>query len=63
MAFPLRKVVLFKHGMGFFERQKKVQGDESIDLFFKTADFNDVLKVRRRRSDSLTFAHLFSLSL
>jgi len=59
MAFPLRKVVLFKHGMGFFERQKKVQGDESIDLFFKTADINDVLKVRRIQIAWL-FAHLFS---
>jgi len=42
--FPIRKIVLFKHGMGFFERQKKVQGEEPINLFFKTADINDVLK-------------------
>jgi hypothetical protein len=45
MAYPVRKIVLFKHGVGYFERQKKVKGDEAIQLFFKTSDINDVLKV------------------
>jgi hypothetical protein len=42
--FPLRKIVLFKHGVGYFERQKKVRDDASLDLFFKTSEMNDVLK-------------------
>lgn len=42
--FPIRKIVLFKHGVAYQERQKQVSGDASIDLFFKTAEMNDVLK-------------------
>jgi len=42
--FPLRKVVLFKHGVGYFERQKQVEGDVSVDFFFKAEQMNDVLK-------------------
>jgi hypothetical protein len=29
---PIRRVVLFKHGVGFFEREAEVDGDESIEL-------------------------------
>jgi len=42
--FPLLKVVLFKHGVGYFERQKHVEGDASVDFFFKAEQMNDVLK-------------------
>jgi hypothetical protein len=41
---PIRKVVLFKHGVGFFEREGEIEGDASIDLHFKSAEMNDVLK-------------------
>jgi hypothetical protein len=40
----IRRVVLFKHGVGYFERQGEVDGDESIDLSFKSDEMNDVLK-------------------
>ena len=41
---PIRKVVLYKHGVGYFERQAEVTGDASIDLHFRAAEMNDVLK-------------------
>lgn len=41
---PIRKVVLFKHGVGFFEREGEVTDDASVDLAFKSAEMNDVLK-------------------
>ncbi len=41
---PIKKVVLYKHGVGYFERQGRVDGDASIDLHFRAAEMNDVLK-------------------
>jgi hypothetical protein len=41
---PIRRVVLFKHGIGFFEREVEVDGDQSLDLHFKASEMNDVLK-------------------
>lgn len=41
---PIRRVVLFKHGVGYFERQDEIDGDRSIDLSFKASEMNDVLK-------------------
>ena len=41
---PIRKVVLYKHGVGYFERIGDVDGDTSLDLHFKAAEMNDVLK-------------------
>ena len=41
---PIRKVVLYKHGVGYFERVGDVEGDTSVDLHFKAAEMNDVLK-------------------
>lgn len=41
---PLKKVVLFKHGVGYFEREGNVNGDASIDLYFRALEMNDVLK-------------------
>lgn len=42
--FPITKVVLFKHGVGYFERELEVEGDRSLDLHFKASEMNDVLK-------------------
>jgi hypothetical protein len=42
--FPIIKVVLFKHGVGYFERELEVEGDRSLDLHFKASEMNDVLK-------------------
>jgi hypothetical protein len=41
---PITKVVLFKHGVGYFEREGQVDGDAAIDLHFKATEMNDVLK-------------------
>jgi hypothetical protein len=41
---PIKKVVLFKHGVGHFEREGQVNGDASIDLHFRVSEMNDVLK-------------------
>jgi hypothetical protein len=42
--FPLSKVVLFTSGVGYFQREGEVTGNTEIDLFFKTAAINDLLK-------------------
>ena len=41
---PIRKVVLYKHGVGFFERAADVAAGESVRLQFKADEMNDVLK-------------------
>ena len=41
---PIRKVVLYKHGVGFFERAANVAAGESIRLQFKADEMDDVLK-------------------
>jgi hypothetical protein len=41
---PVRQVVLYKHGVGFFERSGKLGAGESARLDFDAAEMNDVLK-------------------
>lgn len=41
---PLRRVTLYKHGVGYFERQGKVSGDGQVTFRFDQAQMNDVLK-------------------
>jgi len=45
-AQPLkvRKIVVYKHGVGYFEREGKVTGDQQVALTFKTAQMKDLLK-------------------
>src|SRR5205814_23622 len=45
-AQPLkvRKVVVYKHGVGYFEREGKVTGNQQVALTFKTAQMKDLLK-------------------
>lgn len=43
-SLRIRKVVLYKHGVGFFEREDCVNGSTEIELAFKTSDVSDVLK-------------------
>jgi hypothetical protein len=43
-SLPVDKIVLFSTGLGFFQRAGEVSGTESIDLFFRTGDVNDLLK-------------------
>src|SRR5215813_3692939 len=41
---PVRQVVLYKHGVGFFERSGQLGAGESARLDFKASEMNDVLK-------------------
>ncbi len=41
---PVRRVVLFSSGVGYFENAGTVAGDASTQLSFKTAQINDILK-------------------
>jgi hypothetical protein len=41
---PVREVVLYKHGVGFFERAGELKAGETARLDFKAEDMNDVLK-------------------
>jgi len=41
---PVRTVVLYKHGVGYFERQGTLGPGESARLDFKAEEMNDVLK-------------------
>jgi hypothetical protein len=40
----IREVILYKHGVGFFERAGQLRPGETARLDFKAADMNDVLK-------------------
>ena len=41
---PIREVILYKHGVGYFERSGELRGGETARLDFKASDMNDVLK-------------------
>ena len=41
---PVREVILFKHGVGFFARVGDLKAGETGKLDFKASDMNDVLK-------------------
>jgi hypothetical protein len=41
---PIREVILYKHGVGYFERSGELQAGETARLDFKASDMNDVLK-------------------
>ena len=41
---PVREVILFKHGVGFFSRSGELKAGETARLDFKAGDMNDVLK-------------------
>lgn len=40
----VRKIVVYKHGVGYFEREGKVTGDQQVALTFKSAQMKDLLK-------------------
>src|SRR5437763_12756544 len=44
MPLPITRVVLYKHGVGYFEREGVVEGDAALALTFKQAEVSDVLK-------------------
>jgi hypothetical protein len=41
---PIREVILFKHGVGYFARSGELKPGEAARLDFKAEDMNDVLK-------------------
>lgn len=41
---PLKKVVLFNSGVGFFEHDGEVTGDTQVEMKFNVDDVNDLLK-------------------
>ena len=41
---PLKRVVLFNSGVGFFEHSGKVDGNANVELKFKTDQINDLLR-------------------
>jgi hypothetical protein len=41
---PIREVILYKHGVGYFERSGELRAGEMARLDFKASDMNDVLK-------------------
>ena len=41
---PLKKIVLFNAGVGYFERRAEIDGNVSIDLQFHSEDINDLLQ-------------------
>ena len=43
-APPITRVVLYKHGVGHFEREGPVEGDVALTLTFKQDEVSDVLK-------------------
>ena len=36
-SLPIRRVVLYKHGVGYFEREGRVTGDATLALTFEQA--------------------------
>jgi len=41
---PVKEVILFKHGVGYFTREGDLKPGETARLEFKADDMNDVLK-------------------
>jgi hypothetical protein len=41
---PIRRVVLYQHGIGYFEREGEVDGDATLRLRFRAEEMEDVLK-------------------
>ena len=43
-SLPVKKVVLYKNGVGYFEHTGQVRGNQELGIQFTTAQLNDVLK-------------------
>ena len=42
-SLPIRRMTLYKHGVGYFERRAKINS-EAVTLSFRVAEMNDILK-------------------
>src|SRR3954467_1966190 len=43
-TLPLTRIVLYKHGVGHFEREGSIEDDVTLSLTFRQAEVSDVLK-------------------
>ncbi len=43
-TLPVKRVVLYKNGVGYFEHSGRVRGNQEVSIAFTTAQLNDVLK-------------------
>jgi hypothetical protein len=43
-SLPVKRVVLYKNGVGYFEHTGRVHGNQELGIEFTTAQLNDVLK-------------------
>ena len=43
-SLPVRRVVLYKNGVGYFEHLGRVRGSQDVHIDFTSAQLNDVLK-------------------
>src|SRR5882724_7717599 len=41
---PVRKVILYKNGLGYFEHDGKVTGNQSVEIVLPSRQLDDVLK-------------------
>ena len=41
---PVRRVILYKTGVGYFEHQGQVHGDQTMQIDFTSGQLNDVLQ-------------------
>lgn len=41
---PVKRVVLYKNGVGYFEHVGKIQGNQNVEIPFTSGQLNDVLK-------------------
>src|SRR5258708_30205451 len=41
---PVKRVVLYKNGVGYFEHSARVHGNQELNIDFTTAQLNDALK-------------------
>ena len=68
-SLTVKKIVVYKHGVGYFEREGKVTGNQQISLTFKSAQMKDLLKslyavdlsggrIADRKSTRLNSSHL-----
>ena len=43
-ALPIKNVVLFSSGVGYFQRKGEIDGNARVDLTFQVRDINDLIK-------------------
>ena len=43
-ALPIKQIVLFSSGVGYYQRGGEIEGNKRVDLQFRMEDINDLLK-------------------